>query len=116
MPGRLGRVVPRYDNPATVWIEKYLCRIKPESFRRRGRSVHAVGIDLSGPGTGDRNMPVVVRAIRHGIESEDARWRSVVDMIEEQQRVRTSRSRKQAKIDSFIQHCGPDGRALPWFR
>jgi hypothetical protein len=74
--------------------------------------MRAIGVDLPRPNAGHEDVPVVIRAVGGGIDSNHARGRRVVFPVEEQQLDTRAAAGEDAEVDSVLEDRSAEGGAL----
>ena len=97
---RLAVVAGRHGDGQAVRVEEHLLRVEPQAALRGERPVRAVAVDLPRPEAGHEHVPVVVRAVRAGVQPDHARGRRRAGIVEEQQLDRGGSLREDAEVDA----------------
>src|SRR5262249_52289840 len=97
----------RHDDPAAIGIEQDLPVIKTHALPWIKRTMGTETIDLSWLNAGKVYMPVMIGAVRLGVESDDVRWLGIIKLIEQQQLYLGGITRVHAEVHA----AGCDGRA-----
>ena len=111
--GIIAPVAIRNRHTATIGVEQKLGGIEPHAPRGIVRPLDAIAVDLAGRHPWDESVPVVVRAVVRGIDTDNARCTRIVDMIKQQQFRRGSVTRVDREITPPADNIAPSGELLP---